>query len=70
MSLYKVKKKKEEDLGRALVAEMLVVWPIRCYIIKQKYLHLFTKIGSDVGGVVVYLSYSQKLEKWVVISFV
>ena len=49
---------------------MLVVWPIRCYIIKQKYLHLFTKIGSDVGGVVVYLSNSLKLEKWVVISFV
>ena len=28
------------------------------------------KNGSDVGGVVVYLSNSLKLEKWVVISFV
>ena len=49
---------------------MLVVWLVRYYKIKQKYLHLCTKIGSDVGGVVVYLSNSEKLEKWVVISFV
>ena len=40
------KNEKEEDLGRALVAEMLVTWHTRYNIMKRKYLQLCTKMGQ------------------------